>query len=216
MKFTALLFASLLAVASAHEVWIEDTPDGQLVVRFAEFGDDYEKSPGHLDALDQPRAFAFSPEGKAGVLDVKKLADGFALAGASPKTSAFAEAGFQVMGGGDKAARRPIFYARWHVPGAKAAEPALNFDLVPTANAGEARVTFRGKPLPGVKVTAYLADGSEQELTADAEGLVRVTATKPGLYLIAGKHQREDQAGFANGKAYAAVSHNCSLAWRQP
>ncbi len=50
-----LCAAQLCLIANksfAHEVWIEDTHEGQLVVRFAEYGDDFEKSPGALDAMN--------------------------------------------------------------------------------------------------------------------------------------------------------------------
>jgi hypothetical protein len=210
------LLATFALRSSAHEVWIEDTPEGRLVVRFAEFGNDYEKSPGALDALGLPAAFGFGPEGKLSVLATEKKADHFLLASASPKDAAHLETAFGVMGGGDKPARKPFFYARWQPAGAGAAKPALTFDLVPTGQPGEARITLRGQPLPGAKATAYLPDGSEKELTADDAGLVRVAVEIPGLYLLACKHQRETQNGFSGGRAYDSISHNCSLAWRVP
>lgn len=49
-----LAVAAFATHALAHEVWIEDTPDGQLIVRFAEYGEKFEKSPGALDALSIP------------------------------------------------------------------------------------------------------------------------------------------------------------------
>ena len=36
----------------AHSVYFEAMEDGQLVIRFGQFGDDYEESPGFLDSLD--------------------------------------------------------------------------------------------------------------------------------------------------------------------
>jgi len=209
-----VLFATLSNL-QAHEVWIEDTSEGGLVVRFAEFGGEYEKSPGALDSLSLPTAFTLGSEGKPKAGPAERKADHFLLLNLSPKSSAHIETAYDVMGGGDKPARKPFFYARWHTIDAGAAKPALTFDLVPTANLGEARVTFRGKPLPGTKVTAYLPGGSE-DLTADAEGLVRVAVEKPGFYLLVGKAQREAQNGFWGGRAYDTLSHNCSLAWRVP
>lgn len=210
------LLALLATPLFAHEVWIEDTPGGALVVRFAEFGDDYEKSPGALDALALPAAFTFAEDTKPKTIASEKKADHFLITGAAPKAAALIETAFGVMGGGDKPARKPFFYARWQPAGAGAAQAALTFDIVPTAQPGEARITFRGQPLAGAKATAYLPDGAEQELTSDAAGLIRVPVEKPGLYLLACKHQREEQKGYSGGKAYDSVSHNCSLAWRIP
>jgi hypothetical protein len=226
----------------AHEVWIEDTPEGQLVVRFAEYGEKFEKSPGALDALTLPFAWAPAAEtpkeapataenenrgdkedrdiraGKVDAFEVQKKADGFALVGSAAAKPAQIETGFTVMGKpGDpeKPARKPFFYARWHPPGAGAGQPALNFDLVPTGQKGEVRVYFRGKPLSGVKVTLYPPAEGEKDLVSDADGLVHFSAEKPGLYLLAAAHQREAVAGYFGGKGYDVISHNCSLSWRQ-
>jgi hypothetical protein len=207
----------LLAAAArllAHEVWIEDTPNGQLVVRFAEFGDEYEKSPGSLDSLSLPAASTPGDGAKPKPLTVEKKADHFLIAGAVPGAAAHIETTFAVMG--EKPARKPIFYARWQPMGTGPAKPALTFDIVPTGQPGEARVMFRGKQLAGAKVNAYLPGGEDAELTADADGLVRVAVEKPGLYLLVGKAQREAQDGFWGGRAYDTLSHNCSLAWRIP
>jgi hypothetical protein len=237
-----LALVAFTSHARAHEVWIEDTPDGQLTVRFAEFGEKCEKSAGALDALTLP--FAWTPPieprpdavlqgtetrankedrdiraGKVDALQVQKKSDGFALVGSSATKPAQIETGFTVMGkAGDaeKPARKPYFYARWHPPGAGPGRPALNFDLVPTGTKGEVRVYFRGKPLAGVKVTLYAPGEGEKEFVSDADGLVHFSAEKSGLYLLAAAHQREIVAGFFGGKPYDAISHNCSLAWRQP
>lgn len=207
------LFASL-ASSSAHQVWIEDTPEGRLVVRFAEFGGEYEKSPGALDSLTLPAAFLASDDGKGKFVVTERKSDHFLVGDLPAKAGAQIETAFSVRGGGDKPAIKPIFYARWQPADAKAGAPALTFDLVPTGTLGEARITFRGEAVADAKVTAFLPDGTEQELTADKAGLVRVNQDKPGLYLLVGKHQRESQKGFWAGKVYDTVSHNCSLAWR--
>ncbi len=238
----ALAVCGLSFNASAHEVWIEDTPDGQLFVRFAEYGEKLEKSPGALDALTLPFAWTpgveSSPEankvnekelrgskeerdiraGKVQDFSVRKTSDGFLLSDASAAIPVQIETGFTVMGkAGDaeKPARKPFFYARWQPAGLIAAQPALNFDLVPTGSAGKVCVYLRGKPLAGAKVKLYSPTEPDQELTSDAEGLIHFTATKPGLYMLAAARQRELIPGFFGGKAYDVVSHNCSLSWRQ-
>lgn len=208
--------AALVPAAHAHEVWIEDTPQGELVVRFAEYGEDFEKSPGALDMIGLPTAW--TPAGdKPTAWKVEKKTDGFLLEGASPKTAAQIETAFSVMGkpgNPEKPARKPFFYARWHIPGSEATT-SLNFDIVPT-KAGEAVVYFRGKPVAEAKVKFHGPGGEEKELTADAQGLVKFEASKPGFYMLAAAHQREATPGFAGGKPYDVVSHNCSVAWRQP
>lgn len=210
-------------VASAHEVWIEDAANGELVVRFAEWGDEYEKSPGHLDSLTTPEAWTQAADGATTALKVEKTGDGFPLPGTNVKQSAQAETIFNVIGGnpqgkGDQAgpSRRPFFYARWQVPGTEAGKPTMNFDIVPTGKPNEVCVYFRGKPLPDVEVFAHMPEGQEATLKSDKDGLVKVPSEKPGIYMLHCKRYREMINGFVGGKAYTAVSHNCSLTWRIP
>lgn len=208
------LALALSSFTNAHEVWIEDTTEGQLYIRFAEFGDDYEKSPGALDALGHPAAFGINGDGKMANIVTEKKSDHFLIVNRTAKEVTCAETSFGVMGGGGKPARKPYFYARWNPDGTTAATPSLNFDIVPTGTLGEARITFRGEPLAAVKATAHFPDGTEQEVTSDGNGLITVPSEKPGLYVITCKHQRETLKGFSAGKGYDTVSHNCSLAWR--
>lgn len=220
MKSFAVFLGSLFVVAaSAHEVWLEDVAGGQLVVRFAEYGDKFEKSPGALDMLSLPAAWTQAAEGKVTAFEVSKKEDHFLLTGASPTTPAQIETGFSVMGkpgNPEKPARKPYFYARWHVVGSAPAEPALIFDLVPNAKADEVIVYFRGKPAAGVKVTLHPPKGDEQELASDESGKIKFKSTDSGLYMMAAAHQRETTPGFSGGKPFDVVSHNCSVAWRQP
>ncbi len=218
MKTLLSLFTLVTLTFSlhAHSVWIEDTPDGHLVVRFGEFGDELEKSPGNLDGLTQVVAFTKGADGKPTPFEVQKKADHYFLAGALSTQAVQAESGFSVLGKEGKPARKPLFYARWHQTTSGAGTPALTFDIVPTGVAGEVRVYFRGQPLPDVKVTLHAPTGPDQEIIADKEGRAHFTADKPGLYLLTCSHQRETINGFSVGLPYDAVSHNCSLTWRQP
>jgi hypothetical protein len=212
------LFAALLLLCPilgfSHSVWLEDTPDGKLVLRFAEPGEDFEKSPGHLDDLGLPVAWIVSPESEPVNMEVRKASDHFLLTAATPNKPAFAETDFAVMGAKDKPGRKPYFYARWHVAGA-AAKPMMNFDIVPTGEHGTVQVYFQGKPLPGAKITFRPPKGEDKELIADKDGIAHFQTTGPGLYLMTCAHQREPIAGFSGGVPYDAVSHNCSLAWRE-
>jgi hypothetical protein len=195
--------------AYAHVVWIE--PKGEfLVVRFAEPGSDFEVSPGYLDNLLSPIAFAAVKNGPASIEATKK-SDHFLLVGASPANSACVETSFTVRGG-----RKPIFYARWQPANAGAATPLLTLDLVPTGKEGEVRAYFRGKPLGGIAATLRTPDEKEQELTANAEGILHFEPKQAGQYLLTIAHYREALAGFHAGQPYKETSHNCSLTWRQP
>lgn len=147
MRLLTFALVALTCSLPAHEVWIEDTTDGKLVVRFAEYGEEYEKSPGHLDSLKTPEAWTAGDDGKPKVFEVQKKSDHYLLVDAKPENGAQAEAAFAVMKRGDSHARKPIFYARWHQAKAGAATPALTFDIVPTATAGEVQVFFRGQPV---------------------------------------------------------------------
>ena len=113
----SLYLLGVLAITTArlvaHEVWIEDTPDGQVVVRFAEYGDDFEKSPGALDSLELPAAFAYDTARKPKLFATEKKADHFLISTASPTDRAHIETGFAVMARGGSHGRKPFFYARW-------------------------------------------------------------------------------------------------------
>jgi len=195
--------------ALAHSVWIEPA-DNQLVVRFAEPGDDFETSPGQLDNLSAPIAFILITNAPAPVVATKK-SDGIVLVGSSPTKTACAETTFTVRGG-----REPNFYARWQPAGAGAGTPLLTLDLVPTGRPGEVRAYFRGLPLDGIKATLRTPDGKDSEITADAKGFLHFEPKQSGQYLLTIAHYREPLAGFYGGTPYKETSHNCSLCWRQP
>ena len=205
------LAASALTTVHAHSVWIEPS-DNQLVIRFAEPGDDFEKSPGQLDNLSAPVAFTVVTNKPVSV-PAPKESDHFLLTGASVTNAACAETTFIVRGG-----RKPVFYARWQPVGAGAGKPLLTLDLVPTGKPGEVRAYFRGQPLGGAAAILRTPDEKDQDLTADADGFIHFKTGLPGQYLLTIPHHREPQplGGFYAGTAYTETSHNCSLVWVQP
>lgn len=212
-KLFALALLAALAVPPlfAHSVWIEPL-DQQLVVRFAEPSGNLERSPGFLDSLAVPLAFQVVPHTTNApvALTVTKKTDHFALADAAATNIVCAETSFTV-----RAARKPLFYARWQPAGAGAGKPLLTLDLVPTGQPGEARLYLRGVPKGNVKVTLHTPTGDEKEFTTDADGYVRVPSVEPGQYLLTVAHQREPLAGVHQGIAYQETSHNCALVWEQ-
>lgn len=209
---------ALLAVATtpslfAHSVWIEPDEAQKPVIRFAEPTGNLERSPGHLDSLSVPLAFQAAPgstNAPTGA-EVAKQKNHFAITAGALTNVIGVESSFTV-----RAARKPIFYARWQPAGAGEGQPWLTLDLVPTGKPGEARLFLRGKPHGGVKAVLLDPKGDEKEFPVDTDGYVRVPVTEPGLYLLTVAHQREPIPGFHNGVAYKETSHNCALSWEQP
>ena len=214
-RFAALIACLLTPAALAHSVWVEPGPDGALVVRFGELDGEVETSPGHLDSLGTPMGAVLPITGETKPLESLKKSDHYTLGGAQPDQALVAEAAFPVMGVGGKPARRPVFYSRWLPAGADkvAGQPSLTLDIVPTGNPGEARVYFRGKPLPDTKAQLNAPNGSHTPLKTDAEGLVKFTCDEPGRWVLTVPGYSEELPGFAGGRPYAVASHNASLTW---
>lgn len=203
----ALAVGSILN-GRAHTVWIEPNTVQELTMRFAEPGDDFETSPGHLDGLSQPLVFRVATNAVA-ALGAAKIHDGFTLK--APRGAAVcAESTYTVRGG-----RKPIFYARWQAE-MRTAKPMLTLDLVPTGKSGEVRAYFRGRPLGGAQAFLRTPDGEEQELVADDEGYLRFNSDQTGLHLLTVPHHREPLGGFHLGKPYDRTSHNAALTWIRP
>ena len=221
MKTCSLLASFLLGLApittSAHSLWIEELPDSAgLGIRFAEWGDDFETSPGHLDSFVQVSGWTIDGQGSPASLNAIKKTDHFLLGQVDLTRPAFAQAHFIVRKlHDDKPARAPVFYCRWQ-PGSdwKAGQPALTLDIVPTDKPGEARVFFRGKPLPRAEVLFFSPKVSGEKISGDAEGRVRAPdMSKPGHYLLSIARFSEELPGFFNGVPYAVTSHSSSLYW---
>ncbi len=204
----------LTGSAFGHSVWIEPLGE-QLVLRFAEPGGRLEKSPGHLDSLTAPIAFQLVTNTPV-PREALKSTNHFRLVGTDATRVVGAETGFPVLGGAGKPGRRPLFHARWQPDLGSAATPMLTLDLVPTGRAGEVRVYFRGEPLPGIKAMLRTPGDEERELTADSDGLLRLSTTESGVHLLTIAHHREKVRGFHGGRDHELLSHNASLAWRAP
>lgn len=212
----AALAAALSLPAFAHSVWIEPADDGTLIARFAEPDGNLEKSPGHLDSLSPPVAFAVSGEGGAAEeILVEKKSDRFALLKSKRVNPAGLETSFVVMGPADAPGRRPIFYARWQPAGAPPPAPGMTLDLLPTGKKGEVRAVFRGEPLPGVQAIFRTPDAREVEVTADSQGRFHLPSEQKGLHSVRIARYREDLAGFHLGRPFEKTSHNACLTWVQ-
>jgi hypothetical protein len=210
------VFNLLPLAASAHSLWIEELPGHVgLGVRFAQWGDEYEVSPGHLDSFSQVSGWTVDDKGQPQLFDVVKKKDHFFLGKVEANRPVFAQAHFTVRKlHDDKPARAPVFYCRWQPESAGAGTPAMTMDIVPTGKPGEARVYFRGKPLGGVELLFFSPKVSEQKLQADAEGFVRAPdISKPGQYLLSIARYSEELPGFFNGVSFGITSHSASLYW---
>ena len=212
-------FLAAAPFASAHSVWLESTTDQHVVIRFAEPGDAFEKSPGLLDQLAQPHAWKAGAEGKSAAFAVEKRSDHFVVVGAVPTEAVFAESGWPVfrsekVPNGAKTA----YYLRW-LPASSlttAGQAAFALDLVPTGEAGVFRLLFRGRSVAKTKVQIVVPGEKESELVSDDAGLVRVPLNKTGQYLLGASHREPDVSGFSFGQSYSRLGHNITVVWQQP
>lgn len=216
LRHVALAITALLATvqtATTHSVYIEPNESGDLVIRFAEFGDDYETSPGHLDSLENMSAWKREAD-EPKVLEVTKKSDHFAVTGAKVSDSLQAETGFPAMTSGSGPGRKPYFYARWRSSETEVGVPSAVLDLVPTGKPGVVRAYFRGKPLAGVDATLFTPEANDQELKTDDEGYLRFDAPdEKGLFMLKIGRHREERVGFSKGTEYGLVSHNSVITW---
>lgn len=202
-----------LGSANAHSVWIE-SHEGKLLVRFGEVGTEHEKSPGHLDSLELPKA----SDGKGANIATEKGVDFFLLKDAAPAKPAVATTAFPVMEKPATAtkpasARWPQFYARWHVAGSPVTTPVMKLDILPAEEAGKATVYYQSKPLAGVEVILTQPDGKEKYLTSGADGVVTFTPAGKGLHALRVAGYSETATGTYQEKTYTVISHNSSVAW---
>lgn len=216
---TTCLCASFIAASSlqAHSVWIEPLPDGQLALRFGEWGEDPETSPGHLDSLIEPTA-AIEREGANVPVELAKNADHYRLTDTQATESATGKSDYSVMKRGEAPGRRPFFYARWwpaHKP--NVAAPAQVLDLLPsTEKPGQVLVSFQGKPVAAdVELTFFAPAAEGAKLLTDATGHVTLPeVTNAGICLLTLGRFSADAPGTFQGKAYEIASHSASLCWR--
>ncbi len=214
--FAALLFASLPAALQAHSVWIEPLPNGQLGLRFGEWGEEPETSPGHLDSLSAVTG-AIVDGDEAKEASVEKSSDHYLLKDSASASSATGGASFPVMKRGDTPARRPVFYARWW-PASRPAvtKPATDLDLLPMGDKPvKVLVSFKGKPIAtGVELTFYPPGEKEVKLTTDATGHVTLPdAAHAGICLLTLGRHSDNTPGEFEGKPYDILSHSASLCW---
>jgi|APTNR8051073442_1049403.scaffolds.fasta_scaffold01901_12 hypothetical protein len=211
IAFLCLIASPILA----HSVWIAPLADGQLSLRFGEWGADPETSPGHLDSLIGPTAINLKG-GEPAPYQLAKKADHYLLAGASAQDSVIARSDYGVMERGGES-RRPIFYARWWPVSRSAVDfPVTTLDLLPRGGASPlVEVNFKGKAVgAGVTVTFYPPGAESVKLVTDAAGQIRLPeVTAPGLCMLYLGRYSDPTPGEFRGKAYTIASHSATLCW---
>jgi hypothetical protein len=220
------ILATILAAAEEPEsfweddtIWIEDSANGALFLRFGVFGKHAEKSPGNLDRLPALNAWTPREKGRSAALVLKKAGDHLLIEGADRKTPVQAE-DLSITARHDEdggyLGRKPVLYARWQPPGENPSAAGLTLDVVPAAAAGEFKVHFHGQPLTGAKCRGLGPSGfTAVELVTDAQGSARFTPGPAGLYQVACTHV-EPGPFFVLGKSYKGTRHRSTLTWRQP
>ena len=103
-----IITITTIQLSMAHSVYFEALDDGQLVIRFGAFGDEYEESPGYLDSLDAIYVWKIGAEESPEPLDPKKEKQGFAIEAKESDTTS-AHSGFIIMTRGSSPARKPYF-----------------------------------------------------------------------------------------------------------
>ena len=217
IKFiSSILIVNLIQLSTyGHSVYFDENKNSEIKIRFGEFQDEYEESPGYLDNLDTIQAWKINKIDEPEILEIEKQINGFSI-NAIKSDNIAAQTGFPVMSRQDQA-RKPYFYARWCANFNSKSSPSLTLDIVPNGKEGEVKVFFRGKTLSGIKLKLYSPDYDEVELVSDKNGLVVFTDSlkSKGIYMLKIARYGEKVSGYDQGKLYEIMSHNCSLSWNQ-
>lgn len=199
--------------AMSHSVWIEANGEkNAVVIRFGEFDEDYESTPGYLDVLDPLKVYTIPEGGEPVKLEFQMFEDGYNVHGGMPE-NIFVETAFPVMSRAGSPGVHPHFYARYIDGFSKKVHPQMTMDIVPTGNKNEVQVFFKGRPLAQVKLNLYTPEANDAEYVTDDEGKVSISCDETGLYMLKIARHREERSGFSRGVIYDYESHNCSLTW---
>lgn len=217
----ALAFAA--PVARAHQIWIEQAPGQDAVIRFGEFGENLrETSPGLLDKLGKPVATLVSARGEKQA-DASKTGAGFALPfRAEPGDAIVAEDAsypLYTWKQGERQTTNWYHPAARYITGFAAQPPRLTLDLTPTGAAGEFRLYFKGAPLPKAKVSLVVQSGWVKEGHTDAQGLVRFDLPWQGVYVAEVSHNDRtagERASAQGVEKYDGVSYVTTVSFVQP
>lgn len=216
-KLAWLAAAALLAlplVANAHYLWIErDAKTARLY--FGEVAEVREQSPGKMDEIKAPKAWAVSSNAST-ELNVKRTQKYFAITGSLTPQVIAHEATYEVKDWTSSGIGvvKPMYYARhsaWPLQQAIAATKELKLDIQPVAGSNERFVVlFDGKPLPKVKAVIYAPNDWEKEYKTDDAGQIKMALPWKGQYAIEVIY-KEPTAGEFEGKKFDAYRHRAVL-----
>lgn len=210
----AATLSALPLIANAHYIWIErDAKTARLY--FGEVAEVREQSPGKMDEIKAPKAWATSSTATT-ELNVKRTQKYFAITGPlSPQIMAY-EGTYEVK---DWTAYgiglvKPMYYTRhsvWPLKAAIAPAKELKLDIQPVAGSKDGFVVlFDGKPLPKTKAVIYAPNDWEKEYKTDDAGQLKIALPWKGQYAIEVIY-KETAAGEFEGKKFDAYRHRAIL-----
>lgn len=222
-KLAALSLAALCAlpsVAQAHYIWIERNANTARLY-FGEVAEVREQSPGRMDDIRAPKAWALgaavpSSGGADHALNVERTQHYFTLGGSLTPQLIARETHYPVK---DWSANglgivKPMYYARhsaWPLKQAITPTSDLPLDIQPVLGSTNAfLVLFNGKPLTNTKLVVYAPNDWQQDHKTDDAGRVRLALPWRGQYVLEAIH-KESQAGEFEGKPYDTIRHRATL-----
>ena len=219
LAWVAAAASALPLLASAHYIWIErDAKTARLY--FGEVAEVREQSPGRMDEIKGPKAWAMSKT-SATELNVKRTQKYFAMTGAlSPQLVAM-ESGYEVKDWTSSGIGvvKPMYYARhiaWPLKQAIAPSKELKLDIQPALGSKNSFVVlFDGKPLPKAKAVIYAPNDWEKEYRTDDAGQIKMALPWKDQYAIEVIY-KEPAAGEFEGKKFDAYRHRAILTVVQP
>lgn len=198
----ALFFAAVLAsgAAQAHYLWIEPGDAGARLYYGEADNLLKEKSPGKLDNIKSPRAFA-TRAAKIDAVSVSRAAEFFAIdSGKAASTVLVAEESLEVrdLSKHGLGIAKSNYYARYGQAAAVGASP-LALD-VQAHGANELVVLYRGQPLKDAKLEVIAPNAWVQEHKTDAQGAVKINAPWRGQYVVHVLHVDRTPGEFGGQK----------------
>lgn len=195
-----LLFAA--RIAQAHYLWIEPGETGTMIFYGEADALLKEKSPGRLDRIKAPKAFAVpAGESQASVAALSRMAGHIAIASPAGATDILAaEESLEVrdLSANGLGRAKTNYYARHGQPTSGAAPLALD---VRVRGPNALTVLYLGQPLAHAKLQVIAPNTWVQEHKTDVQGHVSINTPWRGLYVLHILHVDKTPGEFA-GQPY--------------